>query len=235
MAQASPQFSAAQILEAGRRAESDGRFDYAVQFYRHLTDHHGRTPEAASARESLSRLSARRAADPAAGSAPVNGHAKANGHAPAHTGDAAAHAGAMPVPAAAMQDSARRHAPTQPGTAIAISPMSNHRIAPVTLPEQKDHYRLGRALARIVGVLGWIFVATGLAGFAVSIAAIASPGSVAAVAKFGGSGLIGLVPAGATLLTGLSALFLAQLARALFDTANAARDAAAVGRATHEQ
>lgn len=56
MAQAKPQFTAEQILEAGRRAEAQGQLDYAIQFYRHLTDHHPNAPEAQIAREALSNL-----------------------------------------------------------------------------------------------------------------------------------------------------------------------------------
>lgn len=62
MAQAKPQFTADQILEAGRRAEAQGQLDYAIQFYRHLTDHHASAPEAQSAREALARLGPGRAA-----------------------------------------------------------------------------------------------------------------------------------------------------------------------------
>lgn len=62
MAQAKPQFSAEQILEAGRRAEAQGQIDYAIQFYRHLTDHHATAPEAQIAREALARLGPGRAA-----------------------------------------------------------------------------------------------------------------------------------------------------------------------------
>jgi len=223
MAQASPQFSAAQILEAGRRAEADGRTDYAVQFYRHLTDHHGRSPEAASAREALGRLATRRPTE----STGANGHAnsKANGHAAAETTHS-------PVPAqAATSEQARR--PVQPGTAIAIAPVGSRRGA-VTLPEPRDHYRLGRTIARLVGAVGWLFVLAGVTAGVLSIVALTSPGAVAGLARFGGAQLIGVVPAGATLLAGVATVFLAQLARALFDMANAARDTAAVSRAAHD-
>ena len=52
----SPQFTAKQLLDAGRRAESEGRLDLAHQFYGHLSDHYGHAPEAAEGRDGLARL-----------------------------------------------------------------------------------------------------------------------------------------------------------------------------------
>ena len=54
MAQNSQQFTSTQILEAGQRAEVEGRLEYAIQFYRHLTDHLPRSADAMIAREALS-------------------------------------------------------------------------------------------------------------------------------------------------------------------------------------
>ena len=56
MGHTSPQFTPAQLLDSGRRAEAEGKFELAVQFYRHLTDHYGQTAEAAEARNGLGRL-----------------------------------------------------------------------------------------------------------------------------------------------------------------------------------
>lgn len=71
MAQAKPQFTPEQILEAGRRAEAQGQLDYAIQFYRHLTDHHANAPQTQAAREALARLGQGRAPAPADGRAPA--------------------------------------------------------------------------------------------------------------------------------------------------------------------
>ncbi|MEQ1730853.1 MAG: hypothetical protein ABL982_20990, partial [Vicinamibacterales bacterium] len=57
MVQGSPQFSPAQVLEAGRRAEQEGKHDHATQFYRHLVTHFAGSPESESARDGLERLS----------------------------------------------------------------------------------------------------------------------------------------------------------------------------------
>jgi hypothetical protein len=87
MASASASFSPQQLLDAGRRAESEGKRDYALQLYRHLNDHYAYTAAAAEARTGLARLGA----DPRAG--PVNGHAPA----PSRNGRAAPHARIRPV------------------------------------------------------------------------------------------------------------------------------------------
>lgn len=58
-----PQFTPAQVVQAGRRAEKDGKPDLAAHFYRHVVEHYGASPEAAEARESLSRLTARQSGD----------------------------------------------------------------------------------------------------------------------------------------------------------------------------
>jgi len=58
MVQASAQFSPAQLLDAGRRAEAEGNLDLAAQFYRHLNEHHAYTAEAAEARSGLGRIGA---------------------------------------------------------------------------------------------------------------------------------------------------------------------------------
>ena len=56
MVQTSVQFTPVQVLQAARRAEAEGKMDYALQFYRHLVEQHGTTPEAQEAREGLFRI-----------------------------------------------------------------------------------------------------------------------------------------------------------------------------------
>jgi hypothetical protein len=58
--QAEPKYTAAEILEAGRRAEVEGRTEYAVQFYRHVVSSFAGTPDAAIAAAGLARLGATR-------------------------------------------------------------------------------------------------------------------------------------------------------------------------------
>src|SRR5262245_35681958 len=56
MAQASLQYTPVQVLQAARRAEAEGKMDYALQFYRHLVEQHSSSPEAQEAREGLFRI-----------------------------------------------------------------------------------------------------------------------------------------------------------------------------------
>lgn len=58
MLQGSPQFTPRQLLDAGRRAEAEGKLDHAIQLYRHLTDHYAYTTEATEARNGLGRIGA---------------------------------------------------------------------------------------------------------------------------------------------------------------------------------
>jgi hypothetical protein len=56
MVHATPQFTPAQLIESGRRAEAEGRLDLAVQFYRHLTEQFAEAVEAAEAHGALGRI-----------------------------------------------------------------------------------------------------------------------------------------------------------------------------------
>jgi hypothetical protein len=55
---AAPQLTPAQLIDAGRRAELQGRPDLAVQFYRYLTEHFAEAVEAAEAHNALGRIGA---------------------------------------------------------------------------------------------------------------------------------------------------------------------------------
>jgi hypothetical protein len=70
-AHALPQFTPAQVLDAGRRAEAEGRFEFAQQFYRHLVTYYANSQEAAEAQDGLRRL---------------GGHAATPGLGPDHAG-----------------------------------------------------------------------------------------------------------------------------------------------------
>jgi hypothetical protein len=55
---ASPPFTPGQLVDAGRRAETEGRVDLAVQFYRALTEHFADAPQVAEAHAALGRIGA---------------------------------------------------------------------------------------------------------------------------------------------------------------------------------
>lgn len=181
--QAAPQFTPSQLLDSGRRAESEGKFDLANHFYRHLTDHYAYTAEAAEARNGLGRLSATQSQI----WQPANGiHINGGGSA----------------------DASHRQR-GRPGRRRPLAP--------------RDHYRTGRAMARAFSALGWATAGLGVLSPALHFV----PGLPAPMPGFGAlvAGAVGLV------ISGLLVVFLGQVARALFDQANAARDLAALERA----
>ena len=58
MVHGSQQFTPKQLLDAGQRAEAEGRLDLAHQFYEHLSDRYGHAPEATEGRNRLARIAA---------------------------------------------------------------------------------------------------------------------------------------------------------------------------------
>jgi len=211
--QTSPQVTAAQVLDAGRRAEADGRVDYAVQFYRHLADHHASAPEAQIAREALSRL--KRQA--------VNGEGGVSSKS------------AAPPPLR----SPRSHSTADISSSNSRSGRKPIRLAPVgkgnlpeivELPEPARAYLVGRLIAHAFAVLGTLLIVAGL----VAAGAVAFlPSEVAArvpVWLTSHHPLTGLVAA----LLGFGLIFSGQLARAVFDMADASRELAAIERAKVE-
>ena len=58
-----PQFTPAQILDAARRAEAEGKLEYAMQFYRHIVEHHGAAGEAYEARNRFQKMLQQKRAD----------------------------------------------------------------------------------------------------------------------------------------------------------------------------
>ena len=58
-AHAAPQLTPALLVDAGRRAEAEGRPDLAAKFYDYLTRHFAEAVEAADAHSALARIAAR--------------------------------------------------------------------------------------------------------------------------------------------------------------------------------
>jgi hypothetical protein len=178
MVHTSQQFSPPQLLEAGHRAETEGRLDLAAQFYRHLTEHYAFTGEAAEARNGLGRVGAAQSQ-----LWHTNGTSHVNG---------------------------------------AARPQRRRPVAP------RDHYRTGRTLARTLSGLGWLAVACGLAAPAV----YAGLDHFALGTSFPRFGMAQILTGAASLAgAGLLVVFSGQIARAVFDQANATRDLVALERA----
>jgi hypothetical protein len=194
--QGSPQFTPRQLLDAGRRAEAEGKFDHATQLYRHLTDHYGYTAEAAEARNGLDRLGIGAVGTPQ----PPWGE---NG------------AAAAPWPPLLAQDRAS----------------VTHAIPRARPVPAERAYRTGRALATLASCLGWLLAVVGLAAIPLMLAA--DPPMLQRYLPYA----LSLSPAGAVAgavacsLVGLAVVFWSQMARALFDQANATRELVALERA----
>lgn len=251
MAQSSPQFTAAQVLEAGQQADAGGNRDYAIQFYRHIVDHHPGSSEAVLAREGLLRLLGHTAVaqaeqrhdratqEPVSKPALVNAsyaaarENSANQISPMHNGYSNQHKTTTgPAP--------QRGSPEQPmqqqnglqGSALVPAAETDPNASAIPkqffLPAQYDHYRTGRYLAICSGLLGWLVLCLGF------VAAAAGTGLIPGLTKYVDM-VPGLIYGAAALFAGLLMIFASQLAQAIFDNANATRDLAAIERAKVRQ
>jgi len=165
---AAPQLTPAQLLDAGRRAEAEGRPDLAGRFYGHLTRHFADTAEAAEAHGALARVETWQAG------------------------------------AAACTPAAAPHQPRR-------------------LPE-RDPYATGRALARALGVLGWMLALAGPAGFPAYLLLRAEAALTRAeLLPLAGGAVGGLV-------LGFGVVLAAHVARAQFDQADAVQSLVALER-----
>ena len=212
------QFSVAQVLEAGQKAEFENKLDYAFQFYKHITDHHAQAPEAQAARDGLARLSSQ-AQQAAAGhepAEPVNG--KASTAPPGQSAPAPAQA-----PPAAQQPSPATapagYAP--PARQLPAAAPAPHTVA---LPPPINDYRAGKLVAGMLSTFGWILFALGPVAAALSFTTIGSQiidvGRSGMLGGLVGVAIIALVP----MLLGITIVFWGQAARAIFDNANATRE-----------
>jgi hypothetical protein len=120
----------------------------------------------------------------------------------------------------------------QPARAIAISPLGGQAANTAELPPVADGYRAGRLLAKVLSVIGWISCGASVLLLVLSVGAMFVP---AASAMSGVLRLAGPAAALGGVIGGLVTIFIAQMARALFDTANATRDLAAIERAKAER
>jgi hypothetical protein len=241
MAPTAAQFSPGQILEAGRRAENDGRVGYAIQFYRHLTDHHGWSPEAAIAKEALARLANFRptAEPPANGqgqhanpapSWPASGQAQAQsqpGHGPAvqHGANNGGYPQASPNgvanPFPTANPVGRALQPAQPQMQQQTAPSGLH------LPPPERRYRIGSIVAWLLLGIGLTLMAGSLVLVGLHAVGLKVPGTLGMMLGFTG----GLPGALALFAVGVTQVFAVQIGRALFDSANATRDLAMIERA----
>lgn len=214
MATAPPHVSAAQVLDAGRRAEAEGRIEYAMQFYRHLADNHGSDPEAMAARDALSRLGMRKRPGTLEEPAATRSMTRQPPRVPT-----AGRPPLTPVPAPPRGVSSLRIAPVGAG-----EPPS-----PLILPEPVGGYRTGRLIAHGLATVGIVLMLVGLVlGAAGLLPSGVLPGA--------GQMAAALHPAVGPLAiaAGVLLVLVSQLARAVFDIARSTRDLAAIERAKVE-
>ena len=222
---APPQFTPAQILMTGQRAEAEGRHDFAVQFFRHLTEHYPQTHEAAVAHDALARLAQLHAAGPVHAGQPSGFQMSAQAYfgQPAADADYGTGHPFQPPPMATHR------------RAISIAPAeAARRPHPFEPPRSRPGYRTGRILARCVSWLGGIAIIAGLALLPVLLLNPRLLSTVALAVVGPAAASIGAGAAGLLVVSGFVMLVAGQLIRALFDLANASRDLAAQTRARAE-
>jgi len=217
----SVQYTPVQVLQAARRAEAEGKMDYALQFYRHLVEHHGMTAEAQEAREGLFRIAewrwgeARVTRRPEAGNAPPQRN-DAQRHDPQRQD--AQRQDAYGAAAAAQQHAHHQDYASEPPQHLPqVIAREAAKAAGMAGEPYRARYRGATMVANLVSAVGWTAVLTG-----VIVAVLAVGGFVADVSA---GGLLGL-PVGVLLgvpaaVIGLVLVVTGQLATAVFESANA--------------
>jgi len=226
MVQTSVQFTPVQVLQAARRAEAEGKMDYALQFYRHLVEQHGTTAEAQEAREGLFRIAewrwgeARVARNREAGIAAGGGQASQSP--PSPPGGSQQRVYNVANNAAPNSYAAEPQAAVPSGMPQIISRQHEPRVAAVV-----QRFRAGRVFAHALSGAGWL---TLLAGVVAAVAGIAGlVGELSAIALMGAP--VGVMLGIPAVLLGLVLVVSGQLAAALFESASATLDMASLERA----
>jgi hypothetical protein len=231
MVQTSVQFTPVQVLQAARRAEAEGKMDYALQFYRHLVEQHGTTPEAQEAREGLFRIAEWRWGEArVARGRDATGGGQTSQSAPNPQTPPAAPAGGQRVYNVA------NNPPHQSTDYYADQPQAG--AVPGKLPQiiargqDQDEqafaprFRVAKFVAHALSAIGWITLLAGIGAAAGVFAGLAPELAVI--------GLLG-VPFGVLLglpvfTLGLVLIVAGQLAAAVFESTNANLELVAIER-----
>jgi len=235
MVQTSVQFTPVQVLQAARRAEAEGKMDYALQFYRHLVEQHGTTPEAQEAREGLFRIAewrwgearvARSREAATAGAAPQQ-------NAPPSQPPQSASAGGQRVYNVANNTPPQQPSSYQPeqqaaGTAPGKLPqiISREHQAGEELPPFRPRFQVVKFAANALSGLGWITLLAGIGA-----AAAGAGGFYAELSSIALLGLpFGVLFGGPAVVLGLVLVVVGQLAAAVFASTNAQLELVAIER-----
>lgn len=209
------QFTPRQVLDAGRRAEVDGKRNYAIQFYQHVLAHHPETSEASEADQALRRL-AGEGQDPRTQSPQQPYASQMNGvqHRPTPASQPSSERVATHPRSTARQTDAVRREERTAGVGAERSKSNSQAVAAASpaVRGKVTRYRLGRFLAGFMSLVGGVTLT-----FAVgSLAANAFAYLVGPLPPF--VSLIVVNPAFSATAAALAAILLlvAQMAKALF-------------------
>jgi hypothetical protein len=219
MVQTSMQFTPVQVLQAARRAEAEGKMDYALQFYRHLVEQHGTTAEAQEAREGLFRIAEWRWGEARVARTRESG------------GQAAQPSGQPPSPPSGGQ---RVY---NVGNQSAGSGYADPQQAPVAMPrvaraQESDvpafqpRFRLSKVVAHALSAVGWAMLLGGV--FAAVAGGGGFVGELSAIAFFGLP--LGVLAGAPALVLGLVFIVAGQIAAAVFESTNATLELVAIER-----
>lgn len=218
MMHTSVQYTPLQVLQAARRAEAEGKMDYALQFYRHIVENHASSPEAQESREGLMRIAEWRWSE-----------TRGNQRRQDYPAQSPSHARYTPPPPSERSDPyADEGAAGDRGSARMPQIIAREaaRATEGAAPAAATHYRLAKIMAQLVSGVGWASVIAGLAAAIVAAAGM--------VAEFSAAGLLGL-PLGVllgtpTAVVGLVLVLAGQLAIAVVEGADATLELLAIER-----
>lgn len=253
MSESSQNYTPSQILAIGQRAESEGRLEYAAQFYSHLADHFRHTPEGHEAIYGLRRIEQYRQAQAAAQRStqtqPPRREAPRSQQQATRPTAPQASAGGRPA-----ARTARAYAPewlaaqerpvASGGVAASFSPPARvsdeeeDELAPLPRLVTRSGkfgedgpgtsgYRIGRFLATVLAAAGWVLLTVGFVLLLAGLAGVHSSVSAAGLVGFPRGVELGVV----MFAFGYIMVFAAHLARAVFDSAVACRELVEIERA----
>lgn len=219
MVQTSMQFTPVQVLQAARRAEAEGKMDYALQFYRHLVEQHGTTAEAQEAREGLFRIAEWRW-----GEARVARTRESGGQAAQPVAQPPSQpSGGQRVYNVGNQSAASGYADPQQAH-VAMPRVA--RAAESDVPPFQPRFRLSKVVAHALSAIGWAMLLGGL--FAAVAGGGGFVGELSAIAFFGLP--LGVLAGAPALVLGLVFIVAGQIAAAVFETTNATLELVAIER-----
>jgi hypothetical protein len=220
MGQMSVQYTPVQVLQAARRAEAEGKMDYALQFYRHLVENHGQTAEAQEAREGLFRIAEWRWGE---GRAPAPARQSS---APAAQPNYPQQYAAAVSPQSAPADYAPEPPAHLPQVIAREAAAKAAQAEGGSAADYQERYRGAKIVAFITCGLGFVGVAAG-----VVVSMLAAFGGVAGMSAGGLLGLpVGVLLGVPTAVVGLVLVIAGQLAAAVFESTNATLELVAMGR-----